>query len=425
MDVLTKALNDLNSGRIEKAEKTVKRVLAKYPSSTDALQVKAMIHRSRGETADAIAVLERGLQMRPNAVGLATVYGSVLGEAGHYEEALSIFERIQAQAAQPPDGVAYNISLMLMTLGRFEDALPQFEARLSGPTFRHTVVNELPRWQGEDLAGKHILVTGEQGLGDQILFAGLVRHLVPRARRVTLTSNPRLMDLFARSFPDVTCISHSDHGPDLTQVNERPDLYCPAGSLALHLSPDLLRDRPHARYLSPDPDRVALIRERYRELANGRPIVGISWSSPRAYLSAAKSMPSRLFGQLFKGSDVFLVNLQYRPDPSDVQAITRSSGLDILQDPDVDPEQDMDGVAAQCLALDHVVSVSTSLVHLAGAVGAPTTVLLPKGVGVMWYWSTIGGLQPWYKSVETLSQTTEGSWTSVVDQFTKRRAHLL
>ena len=424
-DVLETALKDLDSGQLSKAERKADRVLKKFPQKTDAMQIKALVHRARGETERAIAILEAGLAIRPDAIGLTTLYASVLGEAGQYETALNLLQSLQTRISKDIAGVSYNTSLMLLNLGRFADALPLFEARLVGPSFQHTVVDGLPRWTGQDLSDGHLLLTGEQGLGDQVLFAALLDHVKPLAKRVTLTANPRLVPLFQRSFPDLECVPHSESGPDFSQMNGEPDCYSPVGSLAGVLAPELLAERRHHPYLVPDEDAVARLRHTYKSLAGKHRVVGISWTSPRAALSMAKSMPAGVFGSLFKGQDVLLVNLQYRGTKEDLAAISRVSGAPVHQDPEIDLERDIDAVTAQCLAVDHVVTVSTSLAHLAGAAGAATSVLLPKGVGSMWYWSDHEGLQPWYQTVEAERQTVSGDWGTVANSMRRRLPQIL
>ena len=108
------------------------------------------------------------------------------------------------------------------------------------------------------------------------------------------------------------------------------------------------------------------------------------------------------------------VNLQYGDVGTEIAQLAERHGIAVHRDPEIDPTQNLDGLAAQIAALDAVVSSSNSTVHLAGALGRPCHVLLPAGRGRMWYWPREGETSPWYASIRLLRQQTAGDWSAVV-----------
>jgi hypothetical protein len=189
---------------------------------------------------------------------------------------------------------------------------------------------------------------------------------------------------------------------------------CPLGGLgaALAIAPSDISGEP---YLFADTARRAAIRARYETLARGKPIIGVAWFSQNQELGALKSSSLDDWGPLLTRQALF-VNLQYRSDPLEVAAAEAKFGCAIHTDALVDQVADLDAFAAQIAALDRVVSVSTSAVHLAGALGTPCALLAPTGRGLFWYWGAEKDTTPWYNSVRILRRAPAEPWASVVER---------
>ena len=161
--------------------------------------------------------------------------------------------------------------------------------------------------------------------------------------------------------------------------------------------------------LAADPSRVAVLRSEYRRLAGGRPIVGVAWASPAAPHARQKSTPITAWAPLLR-EDYFFVSLQY--------GAVSTEGAALHVDPSIDQMRDLDGFAAQLAAMDHIVSVSSTLVHLAGAMGLATHVLLAPARGLHWYWGLEGETTPWYPSLRLVRRGLGEAWREQVARAT-------
>jgi hypothetical protein len=244
-----------------------------------------------------------------------------------------------------------------------------------------------PAWNGQPLEGKTLHVWGEQGVGDQVLYAGVIDEARARAGRCVLECEPRLVPLFERSFAGVEVV------PQTTPAQQRisaPDIgaQIAVGSLSRFFRTDLASFPRHRGYLRADPTRVALLRERYRRLGSGR-VVGLSWRSTRKDLGLWKSAPLAGWAPILAVPGVAFINLQYGDCTAELVDVEQHIGTAIHCDGEVDPLKDLDAFAAQISALDLVITTSNTTAHFAGALGVPVWTLLPAGSGC----STIGSIR--------------------------------
>jgi hypothetical protein len=117
---------------------------------------------------------------------------------------------------------------------------------------------------------------------------------------------------------------------------------------------------------------------------------------------------------ILRGHRAVFIDLQYGDTAAERATIEREVGVKIHHDDTIDQIQDIDAFAAQVAALDHVISVSNTAVHVAGALGVATWALLPRGKGLHWYWFDAGAESPWYPSLRLFRQTARGDWQGVI-----------
>jgi hypothetical protein len=256
-----------------------------------------------------------------------------------------------------------------------------------------------PTWRGEQV--ETLRVWPEQGVGDEVLFARLVPLAAQRAQRVVLECDARLVSFYARSFAGVEVCAVDGDAP-------RADAQCSLGSLCAALRVGLIELDDGAAYLKADGSRVADIRARYEALAQGRPIIGVAWASKHPRRGAAKGAPIEEWGALLEREALF-VNLQYGDVAGDVTRAEDLFGAAMHCDDTIDQMRDLDGFAAQIAALDHVVSISNTTVHIAGALGAPCILMAPPARGLLWYWGGAGEMTPWYRSVRIVRRALSAS----------------
>jgi len=372
----------------------------------------ALVHM--GRAAEGEAAIRKSLALAPDNALSWSALGLALARQNRTVDARAAFEK--AVRRDPALAEArFNLSELLLTEMDFAQGWPLFAARADADrasfTSGGTVRADIPGWRGEDITEKTILVWGEQGLGDQILFAGLVPDLCKRARQVVLACDPRLVSLLARSFPAVKVVAQDG------SASVRADRQIALGALGQHLRPDKTSFAGQSAYLRAAPERVGMLKARYRALG-ALPVIGVSWRSSRRDIGGAKSISVQQCVQMLRGVRATYVSLQYGDVSEDLVRL-RELGVMLHHDTDIDPMWDVDGQAAQIAALDLVVSVSNTTVHVAGGLGAAVWTLAPVGAGRMWYW-----FQPqepykpglWYPTMRIHHQHVPGAWPPVVER---------
>ncbi|MCC7273058.1 MAG: hypothetical protein IT561_10330, partial [Alphaproteobacteria bacterium] len=303
----------------------------------------------------------------------------------------------------------FNRGHALLALGRLDEAWADLDAYWRGQRRRSW---REPEWDGARLAGP-LLVWSDQGIGDEVLGCGMLGDAAARAGGLVVESDPRLVPLLRRSFPEATVVPRAQP-PTAAGVPEGI-----AAQVAMTALPRLLRRRvgdflPHRGYLRADPHRTATLRARYRA-QRSTILVGVSWRSANRTVGERKSFGLPGWAPVLQVPGVTFVSLQYGEVAADVAAAEAATGARIVVDPAIDALADLDGFAAQVAAMDLVITVSNSTAHFAGALGRPCWLMLPGGNGLLWHWILCHGDGcPWYPSIRAFRQEREGGWPGMI-----------
>ena len=429
-------------GKLDEARACCDRALALKPDYAEVHTNLGSILHAQGKLDEAVASHERALLLKPKLPEAHYNLGNALQSQDKPDEALACYER--AQALKPDYAEAlYNWGCALYALGNLDQALGRYRKALAlQPDYAQARFSESlaqllggnfdsgwhnyewrwqtkefdtplraypqPRWTGEKLSSGRLLIWGEQGIGDEIMFAGLIPDVIRTGNRCVLDCDARLKPLFARSFPSIDVVSSRAPGP-----NPEPDFgaHLPSGSL-----PGLFR-ATHAAfvtttssYLIADPVERERFRARY---ADGRRLVGLAWHTKNRKTGRNRSIDLSLFAPLFAQPDVRWINLQYGDHDAMSEQIAAASAP-ILIDRSVDQFSNIDVFAAQIAAMDMVLTIDNSTAHLAGALGVPTWVLLPFAPD--WRWLQLREDSPWYPTMRLFRQPKIGDWQSVVNR---------
>ncbi len=403
------------AGRLQDALADYRRAVAYAPDFQPAWTNLTAVLQDLEQYEEALPAAERAAALDPNCAIAQYNLGHAYAELGEPQRAIEHYER--AVALAPGHLVArWNLAVCRLLAGDFERGWPDFELRVAASQVHHDRYPQ-PRWQGEPLEGKTLLIHPEQGIGDEILFASCVHDAIEQARRVVLVCEPRLAGLFARSFPQAGVYGwqrRRDYLPPI--LPEKVDYQIPAGSLPLHFRRGRADFPRHERYLVPEARQVERRREQLASLGPG-PYVGLSWQAGgKPSESRRRSIALVRWRELLALPGLQFINLQYGDVTPDLLAV-RSLGFAVHELPDADPLVDLDGFAALLAALDLVVSVGNATVHLAGALGVPTLALLP--VAPSWRWLQQGEECLWYRSVRLVRQTRGEPWEAVLSRATQ------
>jgi len=387
-------------GRFEEA-------LAQYDAVLAIMPAHAETHLNRGNAlhslcraTEAIAAFERALALRPDYVKAHVGRGAARQALNQQHEALADFDRAIALDKSNADA-HHNAALARLTLGDYRRGFEQYEWRWqrSGMPVRRRNFGK-PLWLGEyPLARKRILVAAEQGLGDCIQFARYVPMLAGSGATVVLEAPPPLLSLLARLDGVADVVARGDPLPAF-------DVYCPAGSLPRALRTEVSTIPAAIPYLHASGERIASWRERIERLPTPR--IAVVWSGSADHANDRnRSIALRQMAPLLALNAGF-VSLQRDLRPTDAEELARQPALTHIGD----TLADFDDTAAVLAVVDLVVTVDTSVAHLAGALGLPTFVLVPFCPD--WRWMLARADSPWYPTVRLFRQPAVGDWESVI-----------
>ena len=392
----------------------------------DERDVASLVHlataeRQIGHAREALELLRRALAAQPQRADLHTLLGSWLQDEG--ELASAIEEHDKALAIAPDLAIAHaQRGLALLQWGNYGEGWQEYEWRWRCPHTRPRNFFAQPRWDGSPLVGKSVLIHAEQGVGDEIMFASCYADVLAAAEQVAITCEPRLERLWQRSFPQARIFAVPRGREHLWRMPAdcRPDVQIAAGSLPQFLRKDHADFPRPDHYLLADERLVARWGERFAALGPGLK-VGISWRAGELpHDRLRRSAELKLWQPLLEIDGIHFINLQYGDCREELAALAPHTSGTVHHWQDADNLRDLDGLAARIAAVDLVVSVGNTTVHLAGSLGVPTFNLLPQSGG--WRWLAGETESPWYRSVRLYRQCRLGDWQEL---FTRVRQDLL
>lgn len=394
---------------------------------------------------ESIAALEQSIKRNPRGSEAYINLGKTYLQQCAYDKALECYE--QALDMAPNKSVEHNIGIIYQRKGQLDMAKQYFEQALQKGS--HSTLNtpfalvalrllqgdfsafaeydkrfdeaECPRrpfdytiWEGESLEGKHLFLTSDQGIGDEIMFASMVPEILKKAKHVSLECCPRLVPLFERSFPDLHAVFPRSLPPCDRIAKESIDMQCPLASITHRVYESFDAFPDHQGYLIPDPQQVEAFRQKYAALGPGKKI-GISWHTSNNWTGSMRRVSLQQLENVLACQGGHFINVQYGDHNEEIAAFTEQTGISIYQDAEVDSMQNLDQFAAQIAALDLVISIDNSTVHFAGALGIPAWVLLPYDPD--WRWMLEQEESPWYPSVRLFRQDAVNEWDTVLSRL--------
>ena len=397
-------------GEYASAESAFRTALRLEPDNIEARYNLGIALDKQDRVGEAAEIYETTLERAPLHANLRNNLGLTLQELGDLDRAIGCFE--QAIAIDPAHGEArFNRAIVRLLRGQYAEGWDEYDHRWE--TANQTPPQyQPPWWRGEDLAGQHITVFGEQGPGDVVMFAHCLPDLVACAGSVSLRVEPRLVELFKRSFADCPVASATKADGSLNPVEA--DYVVPFGSLPrfFRRSEEAFRI-VHRPYLKVDARAVDRWRQRFADLGAG-PYVGVSWRGG----ATAKERKRRVmelsdWAPVLAHQGATFVNLQYGDRAAEISALHAAHGP-TLHDWE-GAVVDLDDFTAQIEALDLVVSVANTTVHFAGALHKLVWTLAPAQPS--WRWQLERSDSSWYPTMRILRQSWDEPWSAVLDRL--------
>jgi len=385
-------------GEIAAALDYYRRAIDLRPDHADAHYNLGKALHEGGDAAGAIECYRRATTFEPGHVSAWNNLGIALRDLGHPDQAVVSYRRALALKPDAAE-IRYNQAMALLEGGHFETGWGEYEARFAAGDVPERAFGR-PRWTGQDLSGKTLLVWAEQGFGDSLLFARCLGMLAGRAARVVFETQPALARLM-RSLP----------GADLVVAAGHPlppfDFQVPLLSLPGLLGIRLASIPAQVPYLSAEPDLVETWRQRLDQTSNGRLRIGLAWAgNPNQKNNHNRSLPAAALAGLLALPTAFY-SLQ---QGDEAERLNRSGIGQVI---DLAPHlTDFAETAAALAGLDLIITVDTAVAHLAGALGCPTWTLLAFAPD--WRWLRDRADSPWYPSMRLFRQDRPRDWTPVM-----------
>jgi tetratricopeptide (TPR) repeat protein len=399
----SKTLHDLS--RYQEALSDSRRAHTLDPANADICTVIGKCLQKLGRHAEALEWFDRALDLQPNFVTALNDKAFTLGEIQRFDEALILYRTVKN--IDPENALAdFNVGLLQLLNGDLEAGWQGYEARWK-LSFLSSTANypklPQPRWRGENIEGKTILVCADEGQGDTIQFVRYAPMLAALGARVILLVDDAAYPLLS------TLSGVAQVFPKSANILPAFDVHCPVTSLPLAFRTTLETIPASTSYLpTPAGDRRQVWEDRLGP--HDRLRVGLVWSgNPKHRNDHNRSIPLRSLTRILD-IDATFVSLQKDPRPDDKEILLeRTDIVDLTAH-----LTDFMETAALISCLDLVITVDTSVAHLAGALGRPTWILLPHTPD--WRWLLDRDDSPWYPTVRLFRQTETRDYASVLDR---------
>lgn len=367
-------------------------------------------HRDLGDYVAARVHSARAVELRPDDVGAQLSHAQTMLWTGDAERAVALARSVFE--ANPGHSLArWNLMSMLLQEQQFAQGWPHYEALMVKRL--HSTRYGVPGkpWHGEPLAGKRVVIFGEQGLGDEVMFAACIPQILQQTAACIIECSPKLERLYAASFPKVTIhAGRDDESRDWLREFGPIDYEIPCGSLA-SVFRRTRGDFPNTPYLHVPQQDTARWRNRLDGLGSGLK-VGISWRGGSITTGThARSIPLREWEPILRTPGTSFINLQYTDCAAEVKATMNEVGVSVVTFQEA--LDDYYETAALVSALDLVVSVCTTIVVVASGLGRPVWVMAPPGV--KWPYPRGQRQTPWAPTAQVYWRGAAPGWASVIN----------
>jgi tetratricopeptide (TPR) repeat protein len=391
--------------------------LVRNPESAELWLTLGSVYREMGATDRAITHYREALVRKPDYPAALGNLADILSDQGQTEEALLLYDRVVKR--EPKNAQArLNRGILHFLCGSLQDGWRDYEARLDIPGKAPRCAHNLPRWKGENLNRTRLLVTAEQGVGDQLMFASIVPELLAAARdsdgSLVLECEPRLVSLFARSFPDATVrpsAMQTIAGTPTAHYEWLSEVGAATAAIELGSLPRILRrglsefPSPNA-YLMPDDNERRRWKEKFAKLGES-PRIGICWrSGKRGGARNIQFARLEIWGNFLRELPGSIVCAQYDAAPDEIAKLEALCGKPIFVPEGLDQKNELDRTCAMLSALDAVVSAPTAVAWLASGAGVRTFKVLYDTS-----WTSFGEVyEPFAPSCICVMPENPGDW---------------
>ena len=394
-------------GRFEAAMSDSNAAILLNENFAEAFHNRALILKDLECLEDALVDFNKVISLKPDDREAYSNRALVLKDLGRFDEAMADLNKAIALDPTYPEA-HWNKAVQLLLFGEFEEGWPLFDWRWKTKQHIGTeLTTSKPQWSGEP--NKRVFLWAEQGIGDEIMYASLIPELAASSSKLIVQCDERLIPLFKRSFIDgIEYRCRKSPAPE-----DSYDCHIPMGSLPNIFRPSLDSfSKASKAYLHCESERSQELRKTLLK-GEAKTLIGISWNSSSPIAGAHhRNITLSDMAQHLDAPNVKLVNLQYGDVSDEIAKLKEDHGIEVAEVSEIDNRNDIDGLAALIMACDQIVSIDNATVHLAGALGANTKVLLPFNRS--WQWGLDRSDSYWYGSLQLHRQKKYGDWKHVL-----------
>ena len=361
-------------GAIKLLEKTIKlnpRLILAYFSMAE-------IYYEIGNFDKTTLYYKKVLQFDPDHVKSKINLGVVYTNIGRHDLAIDLYKKALAQ--EPDNAEAHNnLGYSYLREGNLVQGWLEREWRLNLKnidTIRNAAINEeilklIPLWRGESIKNKTILVHGEQGLGDEIMYASCITDLMRNAKHVIIQCDVRLESIYKRSFPGAMVYGgRRDESPQWLDRFQQPDYQCPIETICRYFRLKESDFPDHNQFLTADLEKRSYWKKILSDI-NNKPKVGIVWRSGlQSYLRNKNYYSIEEWLTILSNDNIQFINLVYDDCRDELDWLYLEHKINVIELAGLDLKNDLENTAAVMKELDLVISISSAPRHLAAAVGA-------------------------------------------------------
>lgn len=387
--------------KFEEAIEWYQRALDREPLSAELLNLLGNVYHITGRSPKAEEYYRRALELAPGKVNVINNLGVVLVAQRRLDEAIKVYEQLLEADPSYADG-HWNMASALLASGRFREGWREYEWRFRKTDSTPSRNFDKPRWDGSALDGKTILLHCEQGFGDTLQFIRYAPMVAERGCNVIVECQSEALKRI---------IAYANGVDRVIVAGEPlPDFEChfPLLSLPLLFNTEMSTIPAEVPYLFADRKDIEAWRQRIKP-GSGVFRVGLAWHGRQGQiLNRKRSCPLDMFAQFAEIPNIEFYSLQVGETPE--QKITFDAAFPLIDL--TENISDFADTAALMANLNLVITIDTSVAHLAGALGVPTWVMLPFASD--WRWHHSRDDSPWYPSMRLFRQPLAGDWHSVI-----------
>ena len=413
------------AGNLSDAEKALKKAIKLDPSNAYSHFALANICDDLNKNEDAIKYIQKAIEIRPEWGQAYSNLGNFLKNSESLQEALKAYKK--SLEIEPENHTTRtNLGILQLYMQEFEKGWENYsyKSKSNAPFYKKHNFN-LPTWNGEDLSKENILLWNEQGLGDEILYASMIREFCLKTKSCSLLCSDKLRAIFKNSFADINNLTILEN-QEIINKHSNYDKAISLTDLGRYLRPSSNSFPLPQAYLKFDESKKIRIRS-YLETNFGseKQFIGISWSSKNPLIGDDKSIPIEAWIPFLKLSNIQFINLQYGEKLEDLKRLPKRIQPLIASLDSIDLNGDLKETLELLSALDLLVTCSNTTAHLAGASGLPVWILAPKGKSLIWYWFFKGFRSLWYRNARIFRLQNTRQWkhliNEVIEFFEKNR----